>query len=104
MDFEKEAREIAQFVWGDTEYVAPPDEIAFIVAILRRAYAAGQENMKEAASYIAQGWEADENLYAIDVARRDSKIVEAIMSIPVGQHPKVNEFTPLATTKDIGLE
>ena len=47
MDFEKEAREIAQFVWGDTEYVAPPDEIAFIVAILRRAFAAGQENMRK---------------------------------------------------------
>lgn len=100
MDFEKEAREMLDTVFGDYR----DKDIQLVASELHRAYAAGQENMKKAASYIVQGWDADENLYAIDVARRDSKIVEAIMSIPVGQDPKVNEFAPLATTKDIGLE
>lgn len=47
MDFEKEAREIADYVGGDSTYTSPPDEIAFIVAILHRAFAAGQEDMRK---------------------------------------------------------
>lgn len=113
MDFEKEARDIAQMVSG------MPDPGCFgardlILGALRRAYAAGQENMRESASYISQQWQVPQfaKLMAGEMTAQESRTVYAvavsitdrIRSLPLEQAPKVNEFTPLATTKDIGLE
>jgi hypothetical protein len=43
MDFEKEAREMLDSVFGDYR----DKDVQLVVAELRRAYAAGQENMRE---------------------------------------------------------
>ena len=42
MDFDKEAREICDFVGGDPTYTAPKEEIDFVSQALRRAFIAGQ--------------------------------------------------------------
>lgn len=125
MDFEKEANEAFNYVCGTADACGvfkPGDNLSRdncecrynIEQVIRRAYAAGQENMRESASYISQQWKVPQfaKLMAGEMTAQESRTVYAvavsitdrIRSLPLEQAPKVNEFTPLATTKDIGLE
>jgi len=112
MDFEKEAREIAQMVSG------MPDPGCFgardlILGALRRAYAAGQEDMQmkasEACKKVQEGFLSPEYSFGQPMASFSErfacgKCIDAILALPPDEYPIVNEFVPVATTKDIGLE
>jgi len=112
MDFEKEAEDLASGVIFSSATFEQNIKTRVIPA-LRRVYAAGQENMQkkayEACKKVQEGFLSPEYSLGQPLASFSERFacgecIDAILALPPDEDPKVNEFAPLATTKDIGLE